>query len=279
MIHVMEGQSELSKRVSVGLAGAALLLLIIIFGGVTGTAFLTVILSLGMVYEFVNICFSLPDLKEKRSLLLGLGWLVHFTNYWIPRAEYELLLIAFFFTFGYFLFTAGRHDRESFPTHFKELMYSIFGLLYLVFLPLFFVLIRDSRYGARWAILFLLIVWLGDTAAYFVGKRYGKRKLYPLISPKKTIEGAQASLAMSLVVALLYKILFFPSLHWSSAILISILISISSQVGDLCESFLKRAFNRKDSSSILPGHGGMLDRFDGVVFSLPIMYMCMRILG
>jgi phosphatidate cytidylyltransferase len=128
-------------------------------------------------------------------------------------------------------------------------------------------------------LLFLITVWAGDTGAYSLGSRYGKRKLYPVISPKKTVEGAIGGIGSGFVIALIYKLLLFRSLSWGGAIFIPVLIGAVSQVGDLCESFFKRAFDRKDSGSILPGHGGFLDRFDGVVFSLPIMYGCMRIFG
>lgn len=119
---------------------------------------------------------------------------------------------------------------------------------------------------------FLLIIWGGDTGAYFAGLKYGRRKLYPHISPNKTIEGALGGIATGWVVQLLYKLVFFHSMPWLAVLLVPLLIGALAPVGDLCESFLKRAFKAKDSGSILPGHGGFLDRFDGLIFSLPLMY-------
>jgi phosphatidate cytidylyltransferase len=156
-------------------------------------------------------------------------------------------------------------------------MYSLFGLFYLGFLPTFFLKIHGSASGVHWTMVFLLINWASDTGAYFAGKKYGKTKLYPLISPKKTREGALGGLACAWVVIFIYKVLLFGAMGWGAVIIVPLLVGVASQVGDLCESFLKRAFDKKDSGSILPGHGGFLDRFDGVVFSLPIMYACTRV--
>ncbi len=271
--------NELGKRVTTGVVGGTLLLLLLVAGGRIGASFLAFIISFGMLYEYVEITVSLEDKQEKRWVLLGAAWLVAFANFWIPRAEYALLLISFLGLFSYFLFTAERHGNDLFRQHFREFLICSVGMLYLGFLPLFLPLIRDSVHGAHWAVVFLLVVWAGDTGAYFAGKKYGRKKLYPLISPKKTVEGALGGLLAGFGVALIYKGVFFSALSWGGLVVISIMVGSVAQVGDLCESFLKRAFDRKDSGSILPGHGGFLDRFDGVVFSLPVMYGCVRIFG
>ena len=127
--------------------------------------------------------------------------------------------------------------------------------------------------------LFLFIVWAGDTGAYFAGKKFGKRKLYFAISPNKTIEGGIGGLAVSMFITLIFKLFFLQGMSWFLVFFVPLIVGITAQVGDLCESFLKRAFDKKDSGTILPGHGGFLDRFDGVVFSLPVMYACIRVLG
>jgi phosphatidate cytidylyltransferase len=270
---------ELQKRIVTALIGAAALILLIVFGGRVGVGLIAAVVALGMVWEFVDICFALPDKSEKRLVLVGTTWLLAFANFLMPRAEYELLLVAFLGLFGYYLFTAARHEGQAFDVHFRELMYSVFGLLYLAFLPLFLVLVRDSANGSHWTILFLLIVWASDVGAYFAGKRFGRHKLYEKISPKKTVEGALGGLGSGLIVAMLYKLILLRSMSLSAAVILALVVGAVSQIGDLCESFLKRAFDKKDSGSILPGHGGFLDRFDGVVFSLPAMYACIRIFG
>lgn len=274
---MIKNGTELQKRVITGGLGAIVLLLLITLGGRVGVALFAAVIALAMVYEYAEMVLELPDRIEKRMVLLGTTWLLAFVNFWAPRNEYVLLLMIFLGLFTYFLFTADRHKGEAFSAHFHELVYSTFGMLYLAFLPLFLVLIRDSAGGAHWILIFLFIVWLGDTAAYFTGRKYGKRKLYPAVSPKKTVEGSIGGLVGGIAIVIAYKLAFFQEMPWGAAILTPIIVGLVSQVGDLCESFLKRAFDKKDSGSLLPGHGGFLDRFDSVVFSAPIMYGCIRI--
>ncbi|MBI4925681.1 MAG: phosphatidate cytidylyltransferase [Bdellovibrio sp.] len=270
--------SELKKRIFTGILGGALVLAILFFGETIGVTVLGFIISLGMLQEFIGITFQLHDKKEKKLLLFGLLWLIVFTNYWIPRIEYVLLLFYFFILFGYFLFTADDHESEqSLKIHFQELMISLFGGLYLCFIPMYLVLIRTSPNGKKWIIFFFLLNWLSDTAAYFIGKKYGKRRLWPKISPKKTIEGALAGLGSGIVLAIFYKFIFFRDMSYFSVFFTPLLVGTLAQMGDLCESFFKRAYQRKDSGEILPGHGGFLDRFDGVIFSAPLMYACIRL--
>jgi len=271
--------SELQKRVATGFVGALILLLLIIQGGRIGISILSVAVSLLCLQEYLDMVLGLPDADEKKRVALGGTWLVAFANFWMPRAEFELLVLTFCGMFGYFLFVSTRYDAERFREHFMELVLLVFGMAYLAFLPLYFPLLHDGASGVHWTIVFLLTVWSGDTGAYFVGMKYGRRKLFPSISPKKTWEGAYGGVAASVVVCFLYKLIFFRGMSWASVIFVPVLVGAASQVGDLCESFLKRAFNRKDSGDRLPGHGGFLDRFDGVLLSLPVMYACIRILG
>jgi phosphatidate cytidylyltransferase len=192
---------------------------------------------------------------------------------------FEGLTLFVLAVFGYYLFTARRHAGPAFAEHLRELIAITFGIFYLVGFTSYLFRLHGQFAGAHWTILFLLIVWAGDVAAYFGGKRWGRTKLYPEISPKKTREGALAGIVASVVVTLAYKLLFFRGLPWLGILFIPLFVGSVAQIGDLCESFIKRAFDKKDSGSILPGHGGFLDRFDGVVFSAPIMYACSRIFG
>ncbi len=268
---------ELKKRIATGAMGAAVLLGLIAYGKWIGIFIITLAISLGMVVEFANITFSMPDRLEKKYVLLSILWFVSLTNLLIPQNEFHLFVFSFLFLFSYFLFSARRHRETQFNAHFIELIFSVFALVYVIFVPLYFLRLYEAASGVAWVILFLLIVWAGDTVAYFVGKKFGRRKLYPEISPKKTFEGALGGLAAGVVVTFGYKLFYLQSLSWVGALLLPILVGAVAQVGDLCESFLKRSFDKKDSGTLLPGHGGFLDRFDGVVFSLPIMYICMRL--
>src|SRR5690606_12429800 len=129
-------------------------------------------------------------------------------------------------------------------------------------------------FGLEWLLFFFALHWIGDTAAYFVGKNFGRKKLMPWISPKKTVEGAAAHLLSAAALALVASAIFMLG-PWYQVFIVALLISLSAQLGDLFESFLKRAVKIKDSGKVLPGDGGFLDRFDGVVFSLPVLYTCL----
>lgn len=269
--------SELSKRVGTGVVGGAALLALIIWGGWPGIFVLTVILSLGMVYEYASIIYTLSDHVEKRYALLCTAWFAAVAMLLAPRAEFETVILCFLGYFVYFLLTAGRHVGEAFKTHLLELSLSVFGLIYLLFIPFFLPRIHGAANGIEWTVVFLLIVFAGDTGAYFAGKKFGRIKLYPVISPKKTREGAAGGLAAGYALALFSKLVFFRAMPWGAIIVVPAVVGSVAQIGDFCESFIKRAYGKKDSGSILPGHGGFLDRFDGVVFSLPVMYACVRL--
>lgn len=270
---------ELRKRMKTALAGVSAILLLLAFGGTLGAVLIATAISLGMIYEFTEITLTLPDKKEKRFAMLGCAWLLQFTNFWLAGGEFALVAFFFLGFAAFFLVTAERYNDNDLKTHYVELMYCVFGFIYLGFLPTYLVSLRQSAYGAHWSILFLLIIWANDVGAYFAGQKYGKKRLYPHISPKKSWEGAYGGAAAALLVTILFKLTVFKALSWLGMMVIPLVLSVSGPVGDLAESFLKRAFDKKDSSSLLPGHGGFLDRFDSVVFSLPVMVALTRIFG
>jgi phosphatidate cytidylyltransferase len=271
--------TELQKRVISGVLGIALILSIVIFGSWPGILLLMGLLSLRMVYEFALMVYGLQDKVEKRYILLFVSWGILALGFLLPKASFEILMAVFVVLFSYYLMTASRYEDETLTLHFKELMYSIFGLIYLTFIPLYLLRIREVQYGVKWIVLFFLMIWSVDTGAYFAGKKYGHKKLYPKISPKKTVEGALGGIVTAIFVTLISKFLFFKELPLAGILIIPIFVGVVAEIGDLCESFLKRAFHQKDSGDLIPGHGGFLDRFDSVVFSLPIMYACVKLFG
>ncbi len=120
----------------------------------------------------------------------------------------------------------------------------------------------------------LIVSWAGDIGAYFVGRKFGRHRLAPRVSPNKSWEGAAASVAASVLVAGGYLVYFVPTVTVMAAIAISIAANVAGQVGDLAESAIKRGANVKDSGTMLPGHGGFLDRVDSTLFVLPVVYAC-----
>ena len=148
-----------------------------------------------------------------------------------------------------------------------------FGLIYI---PLFLscaVLIHHDSAGPLWIVFLLGLVALGDTGAYYLGTYWGRHKLCPAVSPKKSIEGALGGLAANLAFALVFRLLFFNQLPLAICLLFAVVVGAVGQVGDLFESEFKRAAGVKDSSNLLPGHGGFLDRIDALLFALPTAFL------
>ncbi|HYC92936.1 MAG TPA: phosphatidate cytidylyltransferase [Thermoanaerobaculia bacterium] len=137
---------------------------------------------------------------------------------------------------------------------------------------------NDFPEGWKLVFFLLLVVWLGDSGAYYFGKSFGKHKLSPRISPKKTIEGLIGGIVTSIVAAIVIHLTFFKNFPLHHAIIAGVLLSFAGVVGDLAESMWKRSADVKDSGTLLPGHGGFLDRFDGMLFALPVAYYLCRLL-
>jgi phosphatidate cytidylyltransferase len=133
-------------------------------------------------------------------------------------------------------------------------------------------MIRNGGNGVWWVYFLVCTVFSGDIGAYYIGTYFGRHKLCPVVSPNKTIEGSVGGLALTLGVGALFKYFFMPLVPWGLSILFFLSIGIAGQVGDLFESALKRAGNIKDSGVLLPGHGGLLDRIDALLFAAPVTY-------
>lgn len=161
-------------------------------------------------------------------------------------------------------------SRASPDSALSEAAPAFFGLLYIPGLLGYQVLLRNE---APELILFLYgAVWGGDAAAYYVGTAFGKRKLYESISPNKTVAGAAGALLGGMAGALLVRTLLMPNMPLYFAAVAGVVLGAAGIVGDLVESMFKRDAGVKDSSSLLPGHGGVLDKIDGLVFASPVLW-------
>jgi len=149
---------------------------------------------------------------------------------------------------------------------------TFFGLFFIGFLLAYVSLIRKLPNGRLWVLFLIATVWAGDISALLIGSFFGKHKLYPKISPNKTFEGLGGSILGSIIVALAYALVFLPRLQKGICILLAIGIGILGQLGDFTESMLKRSAHVKDSGTLIPGHGGMLDRLDSFLFSAPFLH-------
>ena len=133
------------------------------------------------------------------------------------------------------------------------------------------------HFASKLLTMFFATVMMTDTGAYYVGRAIGRHKLAPFVSPGKTIEGAVGGFVMAIVTGLLCKLSFFPEIPAAHAVVIGAAIGVIAQIGDLAESMLKRSANVKDSGNLLPGHGGMLDRVDSILFCAPLIYYYSRL--
>ncbi len=161
---------------------------------------------------------------------------------------------------------------------------TVFGFLYCGWFPLHLVLLRSfgDNYsnlyminiphldGARFCVLIIFAVLFTDSFCYFIGCKFGKHKLAPVISPNKTIEGSIGGTVACLIISVVIGTLL--QITWYHSLILGILMAIFSQLGDLCESMIKRDAGVKDSSNILPGHGGFLDRLDSYILTIPAVY-------
>jgi phosphatidate cytidylyltransferase len=148
---------------------------------------------------------------------------------------------------------------------------TLMGTLYVGLLS-YVYLLRTLPDGWIWLIFMLAGTWACDTAAYFVGKSLGKRRLAPALSPKKTLEGALGGLLGSVLVSYLFALYIYPFLPLDRMLLLGLMVGVAAMAGDLLESAFKREAGIKDSSRLIPGHGGILDRIDSTLFTAPLVY-------
>ncbi|HXJ79868.1 MAG TPA: phosphatidate cytidylyltransferase [Candidatus Methylomirabilis sp.] len=157
-------------------------------------------------------------------------------------------------------------------TGWEPLVITVFGICYVNWLLGYGVWLRDLPFGKEWILLLVWVTWLGEAAAYLVGSTVGRHQLAPLISPRKTIEGAAAQFFVSIAAAVVGQAWFFSELPREHAVVVGAVLGVAGQIGDLVESALKRSVGTKDTSRLIPGHGGMLDRIDSLLFNTPVLF-------
>ena len=205
----------------------------------------------GFITLFALFAFILPS-EWSSSLMETTGY---------SKIDFALIAVLLLLTY-----TVVVKNRYSF----EDAAFSILGALYIGIG--FFYFIETRAEGTEFVIFALLIVWTTDSGAYFTGKKFGKKKLWPEISPNKTIEGFIGGVTTAIIFAIVYQWIAPISSSYLILIVVTIIASIFGQVGDLVESALKRQYKVKDSGNILPGHGGILDRFDSLLFVLPLLH-------
>lgn len=162
---------------------------------------------------------------------------------------------------------------STLPHIFDLVARQVLGVVYIPLSLALLVFVRNTEGGALWVIWLLIVCFINDTGALYVGTFKGKHKLAPDISPNKTIEGAVGGLVISVTVGFVFNLIFFRDMPLAlTSILCALCVAVAGQIGDLFESAMKRVGHIKDSGKILPGHGGMLDRIDGLLLAIPVFY-------
>jgi phosphatidate cytidylyltransferase len=170
------------------------------------------------------------------------------------------------------LLAASLDRGNAGPERWQRVAVTLLGICYVNWLLGHAISLRALPDGVHWILLLVWVTWIGETAAYLVGSLAGRHKLAPGISPGKTVEGAIAQLVASVLAALVAGGWLFPGLQLRDAVAVGILLGVLGQVGDLVESALKRSVGVKDAGNVIPGHGGILDRIDGLLFNVPVLF-------
>ena len=258
------------KRWITALVALPFVITLIIMGGAAFTLFLCLVCIVAL-WEYFRITYlSLtPRPKAPLDFLGYLSGCLMILAAADNAPEMVLCLLAANLLLGGALIFKyfGNHPdaQEWLSIQAKGVVYIPLGLSLLM-------LIRVGDQGTQWIFLLLCIIFAGDTGAYYVGRNFGRRKLCPSVSPGKTVEGALGGIAANIVIGALAKIILLPDLGWAMSLLLFVCAGIAGQAGDLFESMLKRSAGIKDSSNILPGHGGILDRIDALIMAGPVAY-------
>jgi phosphatidate cytidylyltransferase len=255
------------KRVISSLVVLPPLIILLVYGSKGWFFLLLLIINILALSEFFGLpTFSNDKWFKTLSILFG-SLILSAAYFWGMSGLTGFFLLALL---ALFLFSVYHLDdlNKAVP----KLGVGMLGVVYISCLLSYFILLRDSDVGMLLVLFLLAVVWSTDTSAYYIGKNFGKTKLLPLVSPNKTVEGAIGGLAGGLIASVAFKIFFFSSLTVFDAFFLPLILSATSQMGDLFESFIKRWAGVKDMGSLIPGHGGMLDRIDGLLFAAPVLY-------
>jgi phosphatidate cytidylyltransferase len=259
------------KRWITGLTALPFLIFLIYKGGIPFAALIGCVCLFALA-EYFRIVFN-PKGKTISGILLLFSIMTGELILWAAYTKhYDLMLV---FT-GFSLMLAGLFSLTQFKSDayiLENITKQIQGTVYIPLLLSFLILIRNGSDGMTWIFFLLCVVFSGDIGAFYAGSYLGKHKLCPSVSPGKTVEGSVGGLAANVGMGVLFQFFFLPSLSWGTSILFFLCVGIAGQIGDLFESEFKRFSGVKDSGVILPGHGGILDRIDALLFTAPVAYL------
>lgn len=250
-----------------------ILILVLLYGGHLYYVLLLLLINGLAQWEFLGMFQPAADgFRRLKAISLGSLLLLSFCTaahggYQCNPSGPLFVLVAILFVLLLFHLVSYGHIPELT----KDLMATALGFLYLPLLLGHFVWLRYLPEGEWWVLWLLLVIMAGDTAAYYCGRMWGKKKLYPEVSPGKTWVGAVAGVGACLLVGVGLGRWLLPETSLPALGLLALALAVVGQLGDLFESMLKRQMQVKDTSGLLPGHGGMLDRLDSLLFAAPLV--------
>lgn len=264
-------EANLKSRFATAFVGIPLLAFIVGWGDAWLFTCIILLLNLAAAHEFFTMAFPGRVGEQVLGIIFAMSlslWVLQFESL-EGDIGLSLFLISYF---SLYLFMQGELKEKL-----MHLALALLGGFYLGYLLPHWVLLFRLTHGRYWVAFVLVVIMAGDSVAYFVGSRFGKRKLAPKISPGKTVEGCLGYIGGSAAAGLAAGRWFFPELSGGEILALSLIMSILGQLGDLFESWIKRAFAVKDSGHLLPGHGGILDRLDSLIFPAVFMSAYLRI--
>jgi phosphatidate cytidylyltransferase len=249
--------------------GLPVLGIIIGFGPGWLVLVLILLVSTGGLLELFGLLFAKAR-AWLRVVTLSLGLLLPLATYWKGAFGLSLATVAVIFVILTVHLLLYAQQEDILPS----LGAMVFAQLYIPFLISHILLLFQLPSGRRWLFFLFFVIFAGDTGAYYVGHRWGRHKLWPALSPGKTIEGAVGGLLSSLTIAILAGKLLLSLTESGIGFLLALafVLALVGLMGDLMESMLKRVSQVKDAGGLLPGHGGLLDRLDSLIFAFPITY-------
>ena len=255
------------KRWVTGIVAVPILFSIVYFGTEAVFAGFIVVVTAVAILEYNRLVYGQGGGSEKRALML-FGLLAPLAAAMSgPGAILAVSVLSTLLVFILYLFGVKDGALDLNP-----LARYVLGYLYLPVMLSHFILLRGGDKGVLWIFFVIVLAFSGDIAAFYVGRTFGRRKLMPHVSPGKTVEGLLGLAAGSVAGCLLYRYFLLPEVPAAHVAVIGLAGGIVGQLGDLFESLIKRASGAKDSGEILPGHGGILDRLDCLLFIVPVVY-------
>lgn len=261
-------------RLLSGVVGLAIVLPILWFGGLGVSVLVAAAVAIAMDEWALMMSRDAPgSALRARAWLIPAGVAVHLAVTYAP-AELRAPLLGLAVMAGLLV---PMFAEANVPRAGTEAVRSVAGLLYAPLLLSPIVAIRGREDGI-WMVLYLFAAtWLGDTGAYFAGRAFGKTRLFERVSPKKTVEGALGGLALSAVGGFVFAKVGNLPFGVVECVLLTMLLDVMGVVGDLAESLIKRTWDVKDSGWIMPGHGGILDRIDSLLFTTPVLWLWLEL--